>query len=857
MANRYPLIVDETIKEIVAGDTLVADNLLLSGTTPTLTIGDAGAEDTKIVFDGNAQDFYIGLDDSADDLVIGLGSAVGTTPAISIDENQQVTFTQNIVVSGTVDGVDIATRDALLTSTISDVALKATIANPTLTGTPAAPTASGSTNTTQLATTAFVQQELTTLIGGAPSTLNDLNELAAAINDDANYNSTLTTALATKLPLAGGTMTGTLTANAGVVVDNITIDGNEIDCSSGNLTIDVAGDILLNADGGDITLQDGGSSFGNLKNDSSNFMIQSLLEDYDIIFRGNDGNSDVNALRLDMSDAGTAIFNHDASFPDGAYVKMGAGSDLSINSDGTNGRIFADNGDLTLDVAGDIILDADTQGEGNGILLKDSGITYGNIFRTGSDLVVMSSASDEDLIFKGNDGGSTITALTLDMSEAGEATFNDSIHVNGPSTITTANNLDTLSLISTDADENSGPRLSLTRNSASPADNDYVGIIAFNGENSADESIRMGMIRTQVLDVTDGTEDSTLTFYSRHGGTETQRLATTSTGIDVTGTATMDGLTVVTNTDVWTGEFTQSNTSNGDGVLVEVGSTAAADYALSVRTSAGNHPAFNVKADGNVGIGIFSPLDILHLNDPNDDCVLNLDTAIANKNSMIKFSDPDAQGRGFIQYAHSDGSFRITVEGGENLRINSTGYVDMVGANQVRLSLGSTGTAGTNTCNWIRGNSGYLQYNSASDGHTWEIGGTERLRIAPAGQIGIGGANYGTDGQVLTSTGASSAPAWEDAGGGGAYSDWLVKTANFTCASGDQLICNHASTAFTITLPTGAAGATVVIANAGAATVTIGRNSSNINSAAADGTLPQGNSVQLVYVDSTIGWFEV
>ena len=71
-------------------------------------------------------------------------------------------------------------------------------------------TASGGTSTTALASTAFVQQELTTLIGGAPSTLNDLNELAAAINDDANYNSTLTTALATKLPLAGGTLTGDL-----------------------------------------------------------------------------------------------------------------------------------------------------------------------------------------------------------------------------------------------------------------------------------------------------------------------------------------------------------------------------------------------------------------------------------------------------------------------------------------------------------------------------------------------------------------------------------------------------------------------------------------------------------------------
>ena len=66
--------------------------ITMAGTTPTLTIGDAGAEDTKIVFDGNAQDFYIALDDSADDLVIGLGSTVGTTPAISIDENLKTQF---------------------------------------------------------------------------------------------------------------------------------------------------------------------------------------------------------------------------------------------------------------------------------------------------------------------------------------------------------------------------------------------------------------------------------------------------------------------------------------------------------------------------------------------------------------------------------------------------------------------------------------------------------------------------------------------------------------------------------------------------------------------------------------------
>ena len=51
----------------------------MGGTTPTLTVGDAGAEDAKIVFDGNAQDFHIGIDDSADSLTIGLGSALGTT----------------------------------------------------------------------------------------------------------------------------------------------------------------------------------------------------------------------------------------------------------------------------------------------------------------------------------------------------------------------------------------------------------------------------------------------------------------------------------------------------------------------------------------------------------------------------------------------------------------------------------------------------------------------------------------------------------------------------------------------------------------------------------------------------------
>jgi hypothetical protein len=81
----------------VLTDLQLSDSLTLNG--PTLTIGDATAEDTKIVFDGNAQDYYVGLDDSADDLVIGLGSTVGTTPGISIDEDQYVTMPKKVTAS--------------------------------------------------------------------------------------------------------------------------------------------------------------------------------------------------------------------------------------------------------------------------------------------------------------------------------------------------------------------------------------------------------------------------------------------------------------------------------------------------------------------------------------------------------------------------------------------------------------------------------------------------------------------------------------------------------------------------------------------------------------------------------------
>lgn len=116
--------------------------------------------------------------------------------------------------------------------------------------------------------------------------------------------------------------------------------------------------------------------------------------------------------------------------------------------------------------------------------------------------------------------------------------------------------------------------------------------------------------------------------------------------------------------------------------------------------------------------------------------------------------------------------------------------------------------------------------------------------------------NAGTNGQFLQKqSGNAGGLTWETVQG--AYNAWAVKTTTYTAISGDQLIANHASTPFTISLPASpSTGDTVIIKNVGAALVTVAKNGAftRINSVVEDATLPTGNASQLVYVNSTIGW---
>jgi len=111
--------------------------------------------------------------------------------------------------------------------------------------------------------------------------------------------------------------------------------------------------------------------------------------------------------------------------------------------------------------------------------------------------------------------------------------------------------------------------------------------------------------------------------------------------------------------------------------------------------------------------------------------------------------------------------------------------------------------------------------------------------------------NDGDANQVLATNG-SGVTSWVTSGG--LYDAWSILDANTNLASGGQYIPNSSS-ARTHTLPSGSAGSTITIKNNGSGLVTLARTSSQkINGVAADATMPQGNAVQLVYVDDTTGW---
>ena len=495
---------------------------------------------------------------------------------------------------------------------------------------------------------------------GSPLTNNEV---------DANFNNLNSG----KAELSGATFTGEIVANAGVVVDNFTLDGTTLALSSGDFTLDVAGSIKLDADSSNIYLADGGTDIGLFSTNGQDLTIRNLITDKDINFQLSNGGTNFTALSLDANLAGAATFNAGITASNAGVIKASRADNarsLLLYTDNNNATVESDTDPLllksaagiTLDAVGDIILDAD----GGDVYFKDAGTTFLQ-FKNHSSTDIYSLVNNQDLKFIVRDGGNNVEALVFDAEAAGNATFSGVVRVPngstsapsfsfsgdtntgiysaggdnigfaiagsarafisgnqfnmtgngifsgngtfggtlgvtgaatfastiassvitakssgntasalivqqtgstdgwglipdntngnlsftrigggtagthlsitnqgaatfsstiaaGAATFTTADNLDTLSLISTDADANVAPNLRLYRNSGSPADADQLGKIKLQGKNDAGEDVDYAVIGSQILDASNGTEDGRVFINSMVNGAMQSRI---------------------------------------------------------------------------------------------------------------------------------------------------------------------------------------------------------------------------------------------------------------------------------------------------------------------------------------------
>ena len=325
--------------------------------------------------------------------------------------------------------------------------------------------------------------DLITLTSGVVTVAGELDAVSLDISGDADIDGTLE---ADAITIGGITLAETISDTVGAMVTSNTESGitvayqdadNTLDFTIGTLNQDTTG-----LAGTATTLATARTIGGVSFNGSANIDLPGV---------NSAGNQNTSGTAATVT--GAAQTN---------ITSLGTLTALTVDDITINGSVISDGGalditsgaDMLLDSEGDIIFDAN----GANFKFKDDNTPIFELNNSSGDLEVFVNTADKDIKFGGNDSGSTITAMTIDMSAA-------------------------------------------------------------------------GMV-----------------------------------GIGTTGPSAK--LDVVTNDNVYAAEFVQSNTSNGDGAYVQIGSTAAADYAFNVRSDAGNTQIIAAKGDGKVGIGVASPV---------------------------------------------------------------------------------------------------------------------------------------------------------------------------------------------------------------------------------------------------------
>ncbi len=378
-------------------------------------------------------------------------------------------------------------------------------------------------------------------IQGASATVLDI-----AATDEIELTATLIEIVGNSTVSGTLGVTGVTTSNAGVVVDNITIDGTEIDLSSGDLTIDVAGKIILDADGADILLKDAGTQFGALRNTSGNLFIQSgtttaaTFSGANVTFAGTIGSGAITSTGIVTGTAFTAgnavLAEAELELLDGLTAGTAIASKVvttDANIDSTGMRNLTISGELdaaTLDVSGDIDVDGtanlDAVDIDGAVDIATTLAVGGDVTFDGGTFVFNEAGADKDFRVESS-GNSHMIFVDAGQNHVniGQAADTDHmLNVGGNGFFTTGDNTDTLTLESTDADANSGPVLCLHRNSGSPANSDLIGRIDFSGESDAGAEQNFAVIKTFADNVSHGSEDGQFTLFTRKGGSEVERM---------------------------------------------------------------------------------------------------------------------------------------------------------------------------------------------------------------------------------------------------------------------------------------------------------------------------------------------
>jgi len=327
-------------------------------------------------------------------------------------------------------------------------------------------------------------------------------------------------------------VSGKITADAGIDIDNFNIDGTTIALSSGDMTIDSAGDIVIDADGANVTIKDNGTSILDIANNSSDVELTVSTADKNFKIKGTDGSSGITALDIDMALNGKATFSGDVVVTGdltvtGDDIVMGtntAGHILVADGTNFNPTAVGDLSEISTVATDDVLLAVDTSGGGLKKITRatlvaglatSSGISNivedtspqlgGDLDMNGQDIVTTSNATIDlapngtgTVVVRGNTNSGRIV-FNCESNSHGQtlASQPHSAAVTNTMLLPAGSSSTLVSLVSTDTLTNKsfgddvviktadGAILKLQTSDTTVADGDVVGAIEFSAPDEA------------------------------------------------------------------------------------------------------------------------------------------------------------------------------------------------------------------------------------------------------------------------------------------------------------------------------------------------------------------------------------